>query len=194
MRSTRSLSGFLVAVGILAASGCAAPRGQTVQEKREYVLKMKDETLAELYRTRPEAKLHVESAPGYAAFSNISSKIFLLATGRGFGVVVNNETGKTTFMRMVEAGGGVGLGLKDFRAVYVFNNQAALDKFIASGWEVGGDADAAVKAEDKGLAATVGESVDSLQQAITIYQFTKSGVALAATAVGTKFYIDEELN
>jgi len=194
MRSSRSLSGFLFTVGIVVASGCGGPQGRTAQEKRDYVLRMKDETLAELYRTQPTAKQHVESAAGYAAFSNISSKIFLLATGRGYGVVVNQKTGKNTFMKMMEVGGGVGMGIKNFRAVYVFSNQVALTKFLASGWEVGGDADAAAKHDDQGHAVTAGESVDSLTRGVTIYQFTKSGVSLAATAAGTKFYVDEELN
>jgi lipid-binding SYLF domain-containing protein len=97
-------------------------------------------------------------------------------------------------MKMLEVGGGVGMGIKDFRVVYVFDNAVALNKFLASGWEVGGDADAGAKSGDTGLTATAGESLDPLQQGVKMYQCTDSGVSLSATAAETKFSVDEELN
>ena len=93
-------------------------------------------------------------------------------------------------MKMGEAGVGFGLGVKDFRAVFVFHNRAVMEKFISSGWEFGGQADAAAKAGEKG-AAIGGEAVFD---GITIYQMTESGLALQATVKGTKYWKDEELN
>jgi lipid-binding SYLF domain-containing protein len=155
---------------------------------------MKVEALAELYKQRPDARAHVQGAPGYAVFSNVGSKIFLLATGNGFGIVVNNKTGKGTYMRMLEAGGGVGMGIKRYKAVYVFNNQDALDTFITSGWQAGGDADAALKAGDAGVDASLALTTDELLRPVTVYQFTDAGVSLSAVATGTKYYKDDELN
>ena len=40
-------------------------------------------------------------------------------------------------MNMAEAGVGIGLGLKDFREVIVFNSRGKLNNFITSGWNVG---------------------------------------------------------
>ena len=70
-----------------------------------------------------------------------ASKIFFLAAGNGFGVVIDNTTGKHSYMRMIEAGGGVGLGIKTYKAVYVFNSRDALEDFVTLGWQAGGDAD-----------------------------------------------------
>ena len=53
---------------------------------------------------------------------------------------------------MGELGVGLGLGAKDYRSVFIFHDKATLDKFINEGWEFGGDADAAAKASDKGMA------------------------------------------
>jgi hypothetical protein len=80
--------------------------------------------------------------------------------------------------------------LKDFRAVFVFNNRATLERFITSGWEFGGHADAAAKAGDKG--AAIGGEI--LIDGITIYQLTESGLALQATIKGTKYWQDAEMN
>jgi len=46
---------LLVLMGIFFAS-CATPQGVTKNDQRDYILKMKDETLGKLYKTNPETK------------------------------------------------------------------------------------------------------------------------------------------
>ncbi|MHC4304081.1 MAG: lipid-binding SYLF domain-containing protein [Planctomycetota bacterium] len=174
---------LLVVVG---AGGCMSAKGETLQEKRDYALDMQSSVLQELYEQKPEARAKVESAAGYGVFTNLGSKIFLLATGSGFGVVHDNKTGKDTYMKMIEVGGGVGLGIKKFKAVFVFNDADAMRDFLESGWEFGGDADAAAKAGDTGAAGTAQGTTGELD-GLEIYQFTDSGIALSATAAGTKY-------
>jgi len=41
-------------------------------------------------------------------------------------------------MRMGEVGIGIGAGVKDFRAVFVFHNAQALERFMDVGISVGG--------------------------------------------------------
>ena len=172
-------------------AGCMGPKGTTIPEKRAHVMNVHDETLQELYTQKPEVKSRVQKAAGYGVFNNLGSKIFVLATGSGFGVVVNNRTGEKTYMRMGEVGLGLGFGVKDFRAVFVFHNQDSLNQFITSGWQFGGEAEAAAKSGEKGGAATVAENIE---QGVEVYQFTEAGVALSATVSGTKYWRDEELN
>jgi lipid-binding SYLF domain-containing protein len=123
-------------------------------------------------------------------FSNANVNVIFASFGGGYGVVKNNKTGKHTYMKMGEVGLGLGLGVKDFRAVFVFHDKATMDKFIHSGWEFGGHADAAAKHQDKG--AAVGGEV--LVDNITIFQLTETGLALQATVKGTKYWKDRELN
>ena len=194
MRVLFSLSVCIAVITLLSISGCRSAKGDTPKEKRAYVLKMRDDALTALYKERPDAKKHVEGAAGYAVFSSIASKILVVATGNGFGVVVNNETGKETYMKMIEGGGGVGMGIKTYRAVYVFNSKDALETFVTSGWQVGADADVAAKHGDTGAEASAAVTTDELTKPVTVYQFTDSGVALSAVATGTKYYRDDDLD
>ena len=54
--------------------------------------------LAELYKTKPELKDRIPKAAGYATFKQTDKNLFLLASGRGYGVLKDNKTGKDTFM------------------------------------------------------------------------------------------------
>jgi lipid-binding SYLF domain-containing protein len=45
-------------------------------------------------------------------------------------VVRDNQTGRDIYMKMGEFGIGLGLGVKDFRAVFVFHDHATVERFI----------------------------------------------------------------
>ena len=175
---------------VLVLGGCATSGAHTQADKRRAILDMKQEVLAELYSTKPGARSQIANAPGYAVFSNAKINLILASFSGGNGVVRDNRTGKNTYMKMGEAGIGLGLGVKDFRAVFVFHNRDTLQRFIDSGWEFGAHADAAAKANEKGGA--VGGEI--LLDGVTIYQMTESGLALQATIKGTKYWKDTELN
>ena len=170
--------------------GCATTRGTTPQDKRQAILEMKNDTLSELYKTKPQARSQIKKAPGYAVFSDANINVIFASFGGGYGVVKNNKTGKHTYMKMGEVGIGLGLGVKDFRAIFIFHDNNTMNKFIESGWEFGGHADAAAKASDKGGAVGGEMLIDN----ITIYQLTESGLALQATIKGTKYWKDDALN
>lgn len=170
--------------------GCATTGDTSIQDKRQSVLSMKSDVLSELYKIHPQAKAEIATAPGYAVFSNANVNIIFVSFSGGYGVVQDSKTGKQTYMKMGEAGIGLGLGVKDFRAVFIFKDRATMDKFISNGWEFGGHADAAAKGADKG-GAVGGEA---LVNDIKIYQITKSGLALQATVKGTKYWLDDDLN
>jgi lipid-binding SYLF domain-containing protein len=186
-RVLMSLAGVLM---ILISTSCATTSSTSVQDKRQAVLSMKNDVLTELYKIHPQAKAEIIAAPGYAVFSNANVNIIFVSFSGGYGVVEDNKTSKQTYMKMGEAGVGLGLGVKDFRAVFIFNNRDTMNKFISSGWEFGGHADAAAKAAEKG-GAVGGEA---LVNDIKIYQITKSGLALQATVKGTKYWVDDDLN
>lgn len=178
-----------VAISLL-LTGCSTTVGVTPAEKRQSILAMKNKVLTDLYKLKPDVKSQVSSAPGYAVFSNINVKLIFASFGGGYGVVKNNKTGKHTFMKMGEVGIGIGLGAKDFRAVFVFHNAETMKRFIEYGWTFGAQADAAAKASDKGAAVSGEAAVGNM----TIYQLTESGLALQATIKGTKYWRDDSLN
>ena len=178
----------VLSVAVLA--GCKSVEGTTVEEKRSNVLKMRDATLDELYKEKAGAKGEVADAAGYAVFTNVGINLFVLASGNGYGVVTDSKTGEVTFMNMREVGVGIGMGAKDFRAIFIFSDDKVMKEFVESGWDFGGDADAAAKSEDSGDAAAAQVSA----QGVTIYQLTDQGLALQATLMGTKYWKDDELN
>ena len=182
---------MIAMVSLFLIISCATPKGDTNQEKVSHILKMKSETLAELYQNKPETQSKVLKGAGYAVFSNINTNLFLFSSGNGYGVAIDNSNGKKTYMKMNFLGLGPGIGVKDFRAVFVFKNKQVMNDFIESGWEFGGHADAAAKSGDKGAAAG-GEMY--IEDDIEIYQITEAGIALQATIAGTKYRKYADLN
>ena len=170
--------------------GCSAPKGVTRQDRKAYARDTRDKTLRELYEKKPEAREKVKKAAGYGVFSDWGVNVIFVSAANGWGIVTDNKTGEETFMKMGQVGIGLGLGVKDFRAVFIFRSENALRKFVDSGWEFGGHADAAAVSGDKG-GQTSGAATF---QDIEIYQFTKSGIALQATIAGTKYWRDNDLN
>ena len=169
----------------------ACVSGSTVSEKRANIQKMRAETLAKLYKLEPGAQTRIQKAAGYAVFSNIGVNVILFSAGGGWGVVHDNKSGKNTYMKMGSAGIGLGLGVKDFRGVFVFTGRKYIDWFVNKGWDASAQADAAAKAGAKG-GAWAG-AVD-VAPGIKLYQITEHGLALQATIQGTKYWKDGELN
>lgn len=201
----------------LLASSCLGPRGSSPDAKREYVADMRQEALSELYRRNPQLKARVESAPGYAVFSNISGGVLFVSTGQGYGVAHDNRSGRDIYMKMAELGAGLGIGLKHFRAIFVFNDAKSFRSFVDTGLEFGADADVALAADGSGVSAgasggvgsggaTAGGSASagagsekagsagSAGSGVEIYQLTESGIVLRGGVAGTKYWKDSELN
>lgn len=161
------------------------------ESKRNDVKKMTNETLARLYKVQPSAKKIVEGAAGYAVFSNFGMKIFVAGGGKGTGMAVDNKTKKATYMKMMEVQAGLGMGIKKFRVVWVFESQALLNKFVNSGWEIGGQTSTAAQVSGKGASFA---GAMSISPGVWLYQLTDDGLAVELTAKGTKYYKDNDLN
>ncbi len=170
--------------------GCASKDIRLTQEKRQAVLNMREEVLDELYTISPEAKAEISKAPGYAVFSNANVNIIFVGFGGGYGVFKDNKSGKDTFLKMGQAGLGIGVGVKDFRAVFVFKNRSTIERFLRDGWEFSSSADAAAKLGNNGSDRGGAAEIDGIE----VYQITKIGLALQASVYGTKYWKDNELN
>lgn len=133
---------------ILLATSFASAK-DSPDQKRDKTRKMANKTLQELYKLKPTAQGAIQKSAGYAVFDNMGTHILLVSTARGSGIAV--DSGKQeTFMKMVSAGAGVGMGVKDYRVIFVFENAQAYNNFLNSGWSGSGQADAAAKAGEKG--------------------------------------------
>jgi lipid-binding SYLF domain-containing protein len=172
----------------------AVPRialAATKEESQADVRKAAQDALAAVYRLQPSARKAVESAAGYAAFSNFGVKILAAGSGTGKGIAFNNKTQATTYMRMAEVQAGLGFGVKKFQVVWVFDTEQALSKFVNSGWEIGAQATASAKAGDRGAAY---QGAVSVSPGVWLYQVSGDSLAVELTAKGTKYYKDDDLN
>ena len=171
---------------------CALTVGaKTKEEKQAEARKKAEQTLAKLYKARPSAQAAVKKAAGYAVFNSGGVKILVAGGGRGQGIAVDNATQKVTYMKMREIQAGLGMGAKKFSTIFVFETKGALEKFINSGWEFGGQTTAAAKTGDGGGSL---EGAVSVSEGVWMYQMTDKGLALELTGKGTKYFKDDDLN
>jgi lipid-binding SYLF domain-containing protein len=160
-------------------------------KKRQAVLKMRDDALVDFYATKPEIKEELAKAVGYAVFDASQVNIVLFVGGLGGGVLVENGTGKETFMKMTRAGTGPGVGYKKFRQLIVFKDRTLFDNFRTLGADIGASADATMKIGGTGVAVDPNVSFNPL---LSIYQITDSGALLQANWGGVAYLPDADLN
>lgn len=160
-------------------------------EDRAEIQEMRQKTLNRLYQEEPETRDMISRAYGYAVFGSGGINAFFISAAYGSGVAHNNREGADTYMKMASGGVGIGLGIKDYRLVFVFHSPQSYEKFVKEGWDLSGQADAAAKAgTDGGELSGAGTVVNG----VTVYQLTENGLALQATIQGTKYWADDDLN
>ena len=196
MRIATAIAATIALIGTatlapLASAQDAKKEANAKTEKRAAIRKESQATLTKLYKAQPGAKAAIQKAAGYAAFDNFGMNLFVISTASGKGIVVDKASKKETFMKMLSGGVGLGLGAKDFRVVFVFENKKALNDFINSGWDADAHAEASAKSGQKGAAY---EGAISVAPGVWVYQLTETGLALQATLQGTKYSKDDKLN
>ena len=181
---------LLLPLAALLVAACAAT-GETPADQRANIDRRTEEVLARLYQESAAAEKQISESAGYAVFSNFGVDLFLVGGGGGYGVAVDRSSGKRTYMKVGEAGVGIGFGVKDFRAVFIFETEERLRRFVDSGWDA--SVEAAASAEVEGEGATASGSA-SFTDGMAIYQLTETGLALRANVRGTKYWKDSSLN
>lgn len=178
-----------IAVGLFSMSVLCSAASK--EEKQAKIRKEVDKTLQDLYKLQPSAKEAIQRSAGYAVFKNFGTNVLVLSTASGSGIAFNSKTKQETFMKMISAGAGLGIGVKDFRVIFAFGSEKAFNTFLDSGWSGTAQTDAAAKAGKSGGAYSGAVEV---APEVWVYQITKNGLALQLTLQGTKYYKDKDLN
>ena len=168
-----------------------AEKQDEIQQEQVDIRKMVNETVNRLYKFQPGAKSAIAKSAGYAVFNNFGTKILVVGGGTGKGILFDKKNDKEVFMKMIEAQAGLGMGVKKFSVIFVFDKQSNVDAFVNSGWEFGGQATAAAKMGEEGGAFAGAMSVSP---GVWMYQLTDDGLAVELTGKGTKYYKDKDLN
>jgi lipid-binding SYLF domain-containing protein len=178
----------LALIGLLPVTNAhAASRS----EERAEIQKMQSNVLGRLYRVQPGAEREIANAAGYAVFSSADVAAIFISGSFGHGLAHNNRTGKETYMNMASAGVGLGLGVKDFRAVFVFDNADAYHDFVRTGLDLSGNIDVTAK---HGVTGRSLSGAQDVLPGVRVYQLTKTGLMAQAMLKGTKYWPDDELN
>jgi lipid-binding SYLF domain-containing protein len=167
------------------------PNEGRIIQARHQVREMAHDSLASLYEISPLSRLAVERAVGYAVFSTFGIKLFFAGGTTGKGVVVNNHTGRQTFMKMVQVQGGLGFGVAKSRLIFIFTTEQAIRDFVNTGWEFGAQASLAAMAGGQG---GMFSGAASIAPGVYLYQLTDTGLSATLTVAGTKFFKDTDLN
>lgn len=170
----------------------AAQRAEAAKQRQE-ILAMRDATLKRLYKAKPAVRNEIAKAEGYAVFNANQANVVLLVAGSGAGVLVDNQTGQPTFMKMHRLGTGPGLGFKKYKQVLVFKSRKVLETFKTVGADVNASGDATVKLTEHGDGKVLDTAV-SLDPMISVYQLTDRGVLLQANWGGMAYLPDGTLN
>ena len=174
---------FIMLSGFWSGKSNATLRKERISESKKI--------LSLLYKSAPASKKMIASSYGYATFSNVGVNLIILSAEGGTGLAHNNRSGKNIYMNMGSGGVGLGLGVKDFRAIFIFENKKVFNNFVNHGWEANAQADAAAKAGKKGGAL---DGAVTVAPGIRLYKLTQNGLAIQATIQGTKYWKDGDLN
>jgi len=213
MNSTRRRAIFTAALILAAVSGCSsmqstggsddsAKAGKAAaadnqldsaqkDAKRKSLQDMADQTVKEILAKDPTVKEKLEKAYGYAVFDDSVYNAVLYVGGNGNGVAYVNSTKAPTYMIMLRAGTGPGVGYTKFRQLLIIANKTAYEEFTTVGLDVGASANATFKVDDFGSSVL---AAGSFNPYLHVYTITDSGVDIQANWGGMEYLRNTGLN
>ncbi|MDS4031443.1 MAG: hypothetical protein RKO66_15430 [Candidatus Contendobacter sp.] len=174
--------------GLLAAAllvGCAgAPKNKPAdltppagklsekarQEQRQAILKVRTQTLNQLYKLKPLTRSEIEQAAGYGVFE-INGLNAVLAETPGRGVVQERKSGRIIYMRLARTDVHPGASVSPYWQVLVFSDPHRLGQFMATGSPADTSHDPSIK----------------------VYKLNEKGVSTQADW-GARYFRDPDLN
>jgi lipid-binding SYLF domain-containing protein len=149
---------------------------------------MAQATLARLFAEEPGSRALYDRSAGYAVFDKREASFYVVA-GYGRGVAVDANTGSRTYMKMATTGAGMGFGLGGFASqlVILFENSAALQRFMTEGLDATAAVDAMAGDEKERLAL-------GFDDGKAVFVLTGKGWKVAAKLTGSRYWPDEALN
>ena len=115
----------------------------------------------------------------------LGTNLFVLSTARGSGIAIDTSSKQETFMKMISAGAGLGIGVKDYSVIFVFENDKAYNDFPElrlGGFSAGGRGGQGSATSPGAEPTQVSDPV--VPPGVWLYQITKNGLALQLTSRG----------
>lgn len=161
---------------------------ETPEQTRQRMDSMASQTLSQLLSENPQAAALYEVSHGYAVF-DARQVTFIGAAGYGRGVAVDKATGARHYMSMGTGGVGLAFGVGGFerKIVILFESEGDFLSFVYDGYDATAEANAKDGDEDDTLQARFVEGR-------SFFYLSKKGWRVAASATGTKYWRDKDLN
>jgi lipid-binding SYLF domain-containing protein len=163
---------------LLFAGACVSVPGDEAAEKRKHVDAYAEESLELLVKQSPEVKAELDAAKGYAVIQKSGVKIPVFGAESGWGVVVERDSGKRTYVKMRGVEFGAGWGARVSRVIAILHTPEEVAAARDGGFEFRAGAEAGAKAGDVGGGAGGGVRSDS---GPSVYVLLDSGAAATAT-------------
>ncbi len=125
---------------ILLAEGLASA-GDSAEKNAKRLARWQVQHCKNCTRRLPEPKRLSKSLPDMPSSITWERTCCWVSTARGLGIAIKSQTKQETLMKMISAGAGLGVGVKDYRVIFVFENDKALSQFLNSGWSVSAQTD-----------------------------------------------------
>lgn len=171
-----------ILIWMLVMAGCAKVPGKSSEERIGVLEQLHDKTLEELYRDDPNVREQIAQSAGYAIMDNSIVKIPLVGAGSGYGIAVDNATGKHIYIKMVRFDFGAGWGARDVRPVLIIYDRKEFENFVSGKWIFDAGAEASAKAGDYGVAGGAGTSGINPNRTYDLYMITDAGVSATFSA------------
>lgn len=155
--------------------GCSTPKGTLPSEKAASIQLMHDQSLPMFVERHPEISDMIAKSYGYALISRDNFVPWIIGFGGGYGVAVENSTGKRTYLKDAHINLNLGADFRDYRSLLIFHSATAFRDFLTGSWDCGVNAEAALTSRDRWFEDS---AETTFLPGVTYYEFTDSGGAL----------------
>lgn len=138
---------------------------------------MGKKAITALLDSKPELQESLDKSPGYAVVNMNITKIPVVGSGAGYGIVIDQRTNTRSYIKVSQFDVGGGLGAEKFKVVIIFSDENLVDRLAKGAWhyEVGADA-----AAGSGSADT-GKSKSGKDEGYQAFKLAESGVSVRLT-------------
>jgi lipid-binding SYLF domain-containing protein len=167
----------IVAVAIVLFAGCAAQSPEEQGPTRNELDKMSKKALVTLLEKKPELRETLERSAGYAVVDMTVTKIPVVGTGSGFGVVVDKRTNSRSYIRVSQFEVGGGMGAEKYKVIIIFDDAKRVEKVAAGTWHYDASAQAVAGGESTDAAAS------KTGKGYKAFKITESGACIRVTVL-----------
>lgn len=178
MNTLRYSNYLIVGLLFLFATACSSIPVEERAQKREDINRSAEETIDKLVEQEPGLQEKVDASVGHFVAEISAATAAIVGGGSGIGVLYDKEGSTRTYMNVRRYDLGLGLGVRKFRMLILFNDREGLEDFRRGGWE------STVRAETAaGSAGAVGVSLPGRAELydFSVHFLTEAGVHAAAS-------------